>query len=833
VGDWRDLARRYADQCGRVPEIAQPAVALADTAADQHAVDRVRELYHRSRQLAWRRELVSGWNLSGLRDSLACLASGSPQHQDYLRQLDQLTARLDRDERVLDSSEPLAELRQQWETLRRAALVADNPLRDFDQLLFVRRQTYQSSHYYTDFIDGCQYFGGNLCVLSLRDGSVRELVPGMRAGIFGRYDLSFDAQKVVFDWKAGPDEGFRIFEVGIDGSGLRQLTFPPDDEAERIRRYSQQAEMQSWAGKPLTYRHFTDDMHPCYLPDGGIAFISTRCEYGILCDGPDVFSTTVLYRMDADGGHIEKLSNSSVSEASPSVTNDGRILYTRWEYLDKGAVSVKCLWAMNPDGSGSAEVYGNDIADPCTLLFGRAIAGTSNLFVCLGTPHCCPIPGVGTVLTIDTNRDIRTEQPLTYVTPHIRIDLSGHNVLLHERDGRWVKDRCGPIYKDPYPLADPDTGFGGGKYFLVAYNPDREWNDPTAYGLYLLDAFGNTVPIHTEADTSCWQPMPLRPRPTPPVIAPERQSELAEQGLARLIVTDIYRGMRGVQRGTVKYLRINEQVPRPWAARRRWDGDVVDQQHAAISLNCNLGLKVQHGVVPVEADDSAHFLVPADKNIFLQVLDEDYLEIQRERTYVNYRPGETRSCVGCHERPAEVATGPPHTPLALLRAASLPGPQPGELTGFRPLHYPTDVQPILDQHCVRCHGPERTDAELDLSGTPTQVFSVSYENILRRDLLPIIGENHPKWQNVHYLPPYSLGSHRSKLIQLLREGHEDVQLSPEELVRLTTWVDSNGQYFGSYWGRRNLRYADHPNFRPVPTAQQAVSYVAPLPEEQR
>ncbi|MHC4518525.1 MAG: TolB family protein, partial [Planctomycetota bacterium] len=205
-----------------------------------------------------------------------------------------------------------------------------------DELLFVKRFTYHSSHFYTDFIDGCGRFGGNLCVLDLRTGEVTDLIPEMAEGIFGRFDLHFDADRIVFDWKRAPREGFRIFEIDIDPAtgaktgGPRQLTFPPADEQERIRKYDNHQN----GGTARMYFHQTDDMHPCYLPDGGIVFTSSRCEYGTLCDAPDHLSTAVLHRIDGDGTNMQQLTNSPVSEFSPSMMEDGRILYTRWEYVD-------------------------------------------------------------------------------------------------------------------------------------------------------------------------------------------------------------------------------------------------------------------------------------------------------------------------------------------------------------------------------------------------------------------------------------------------------------------------------------------------------------------
>jgi hypothetical protein len=699
-----------------------------------------------------------------------------------------------------------------------------------NEILFVRRYTLQSSHYYTDFIDGCRHFGGNLCVLSLRDGSIRDLAPKLSGGIFGRCDLSYNGKRVVFGWKENLDVGFRIWEVGIDGSGLRQLTLPPPDEEARIKKYKLDM------GPGWVYKHHTDDMHPCYLPDGGICFISSRCEYGILCDGPDKLVTTLLYRMDEDGGNIEQLSNNSVSETSPSIMNDGRILYTRWEYVDNGTVTNKGLWALRPDGTGSEEVYGMNIAFPSVFNVARAVPGSNTLFAAIGAPHM-PL-GVGTLMLVDTKFDRRTGECVTYITPEVdtRHQWGWDNVpggatkpippeMQAGRDGRGNTDR-GPLYMDPYPLSSSQ--------FLVSHNPRERWNALNAYGLYLIDNKGNRDLLAKDAEYSYWNPISVRVRSRPPLTRGVFDKKLADKGLARLIVTDIYHGMENVKRGTIKYLRINEHVPRPWAARRFWEGDVYDQQHSTVSCNTHLGLKIQHGIVPVEEDGSAHFLVEADKNIFFQALDKDYIEVQRERTFVNFRPGETRSCVGCHERAQEVSpTTKSNAVLALRREPSMPGPQPGETTGARPLAYEIDVQPVWDAHCVRCHGGEKTEGSLDLSGRLTELFNLSYENILRRRLIEVIGENHPKAGNNHYLPPFSLGTYASKLSKYLEPEHYNVRLSPAERIRVTTWIDSNGQYHGSYYGRKNLQYKDHPNFRPILSFEQSHSNTPPLPEELR
>jgi hypothetical protein len=692
----------------------------------------------------------------------------------------------------------------------------DNPAIDFDKIVFVKRYTFQSSHFYTDFIDGCEEFGGNLCILSLKDGKVTELAPKLKDGIFGRFDLSFDAKRVVFGWKPSLKKGFRIYEVGIDGKGFRQLTFEPPDEKQRIKKYNQ-PDFES-------YNHHTDDMHPCYLPDGGICFTSSRCEYGILCNGDDTLSTTVLYRIDADGSNMEKLTNSAVSEFSPTIMPDGRILYSRWEYVDKGSLCIKALWAMHPDGTGSVEIFGNNHNLPPTFLHGRAIPDNKNMFVCLGVPHF-PQAGYGTVIRIDTNYDIRTRKPMTYVTADVDLRgavTGGEGGWEFYIGNRWVPDgrgKKGRLYADPYPLSK--------NLFLVSSKQTgKRWNDIKAYDLYLLDDKGNHTLIYDDPDISCWHPMPLRPRRVPPVLRSTIDPKLAKENLALCVVSDVYRGLDNVKQGTIKYIRINEQAPRPWAARRFWDDDGY-----IISMGTHMGLKVQHGIVPVEEDGSAHFVVAADKNIFFQVLDENFMEVQRERTYINYRPGEIRSCIGCHEKIKDAPHSLPGKLIALNRPPSKPGPQPGEISGARPLHYPTDVQPILDKHCIRCHSGDESAADMDLTGKLTYEFSRSYENLLEHDLLQTIDEDTVKFGE--YMPPYSLGSHVSKLIKTLLKGHNDVKLSQEEMIKLTTWVDSNAQYYGTWYGRKELEHRNHPNFRPKPTFAEAISTIAPLPEKDR
>ena len=700
------------------------------------------------------------------------------------------------------------------------SLMSDE-LISFDKIIFIKRQTYHSSHFYTDFIDGCSRFGGNLCVLDLKSGKVVDLVPEMKDGIFGRFDLNFDSKRIVFDWKQGEAKGFRIYEIDIDpktGSRLgkvRQLTSPPADEQARIKKYDNHRN----GNTARMYYHQTDDMHPCYLPDGGIVFTSSRCEYGTLCDSPDHLSTAVLHRIDGDGKNMEQLTRSPVSEFAPSIMEDGRILYTRWEYVDKGQLGVKCLWAMKPDGSGSSEVYGNNITFPPTFLHGRQIPGESNKFVMLGTPHF-PQSGIGTIIRIDTTKNIRTREPMTYITPYV--DIRQEEGWNQYEDNGWHRHERGPLYMDPYPLSE--------KLFMVAFNPDKEWDHPTAYGLYLLDDSGKHQKIYSHSDFSCWQPTPLRSRKQPPVLPSIHDENLAKKNLAECIVTDIYQGMKGIQRGEVKYIRVMEQIPRPWDCRQFWGGI---GHTSLISKDTALAAKAMHGIVPVYKDGSAHFYVPADRNVYFQALDENFMELQRERTYVNYRPGERRSCVGCHETPNQAA-GNHGVTIAMTKPAVMPGPQPGDKTGQQVMHFPSYVQPVLDKHCIKCHSGDKPKGDLNLTGEMTFIFSKSYENILDKGLIETYREA-SDWGGTPYSHPKTIGSHASKFITAIRKGkqHKDLNLPIEDFAKLATWVDASAVYYGSYWGRRKIEHKNHPNFRPVPTFEEALSTVCPLPVEKR
>jgi hypothetical protein len=732
----------------------------------------------------------------------------------------------------------------------------------FREVIFVKRKPFSSDHYYTDIDNGTspdRFVPENgIYVFDLLAQLERPVVtaanlPGGK-GLIGKISLSFDGRKVVFDFRENPGSGFRIWEIGTDGKGLRQISFPPRDEAEKVARWR-----AGW---------HTDDIHPCYLPDGSIIFSSTRSEHTVLCGGSAHLVAPTLHRMKPDGTDVQQLTRSPVSEFCPVVLDDGRVMYHRWEYIDKGARVAKTIWSMNPDGSRPQELFGLAEDTTTVYMYPQPLPGGDHRLVCVGTCHFPQGGCVGTILLVDYGAGIRvrgpdpdqpnyiqmdSRYPVINVTPDVfvqrRTEPGWH---FQTEQGGYVHDstgRNGHLYTHPYPVSD--------RHFLVSYKvrpSDHYQQVANAYALYLIDSDGLRQPIHSDPKLSCWHPLPVVARAIPPAVESSRDPHYAARSEAICVVADVHQGMDGVEPGTVKWLRINEALPRYWSTSRRWEPSL-----SSSSWKAALWPRVQWGVVPVEEDGSAHFVVPANRSIFLQALDEHFREVQRERTYVNYAPGEMRSCTGCHGQ-SHRAAAPGASPLllALKRPPSILQPQPcdqiengGDGLAGQVIHYPTDIQPIFDARCVSCHGPDDPAGGLRLTGETTSYYNTSYEELARKELAgPIIAEftsflrGDQGNYNGAYLPPMTLGSPNSTIITMLtqREHPKNSQndhsklLTEMELMILSRWIDSNYQYYGSYFGRHHTQWinADPKNpayqpadFRRKATFEEAISFLAP------
>ncbi len=699
---------------------------------------------------------------------------------------------------------------------RRIALA--NPLMDFGELLFAKRVPTSYSHLVMQHYGWRARPGGGLFILeepgrSLRARDILEKVsgtvstqhpPGPRKGVRNRFcaapsgpfretvpdtfsgltpfpgsvlepRLSYDGRRVVFSYVDCPDgplqyaavdndqdptqNFYHVWEVNVDGTGLRQITSDA-----------------------------YDDLMPCYLPDGGIAFMSTRRKGYARCFGGQ-FSTRwdvyTLHRMDADGSNIRTLSYHDTNEWYPTVSHTGHILYSRWDYIDRDAVTHQNLWASRPDGTNPIAIWGNATPNPHCTFQPQPIPGSQKILFTASAHHSIT---AGSIAILDPTVARDGLEAIERITPEIPFP---------EAESRDIRE----YYTAPWPLSED--------FYLVAYSPyPLVWepgaNRKDALGLYLLDRFGNRELIYRDPEIGSTNPIPLRARPTPPVLASMLTDNAPPMGT--MVVADVSEGLGGVPRDHVKALRIVQIFPKTTNVANTPPVGLAGEENARAVL----------GTVPVEPDGSAHFNVPAGTPVLFQALDKDGFAYQTMRSLTYLQPGEHTSCVGCHEHMMSAPVRPQSHLLALQRRPSEIDPGPW---GGRPFSYVEVVQPVLDRHCVTCHGGEKTEGELVLTGelaseasrcytelltqagypqhraaTAAHAFNRSYiELMTRKNLVPRFAQR----DQVQVTPPGGeIGALGSPLMKLLRAGHEDVELSDEELRRLALWIDLNAIFYG-------------------------------------
>jgi len=606
----------------------------------------------------------------------------------------------------------------------------------FDTLLFVKRKPFFSEQ---PFMDAHHLFnrpGGGIYRLSpvRPDGRVTPVADALGDGVYRDVCLHWDARRLLFAWGNGSDNwdgqlSYHIYEVGVDGNGLRQITAGPKNDCE-----------------------------PFYLPNGQIGFTSDRSEHFVMCGGdrhaPNLFVT------DAAGTEVRRLSFNVFNDFNPALLPDGRIIYSRWEYNERSVTSLHNPFTMHPDGRMVSPYYGNATIRPNVVMFPRPVPG-SNLVIALFTAHHGQTHGA--VGLIDVRRGIDGPQPLTVLTPHVPIT------------GEKAEDSRAGWFSDPQPLNE--------NAWLCSYTPTvLPWLE-TTWALYVADGHGNLGLVYRDPDISCAEAVPLASRPQPHVLPPAPAGTDSRDAVATLVLTDVYQGLPDVPRGSAKSLRIIEDVPRESVHR----GGVVCTSGTLIFT-----VKRVLGTVPVEPDGSAYFTVPANRNVYFEVLDADRLEIQRMRSVLCLKPGEQRGCIGCHE-PRNHAP-PVRNVGALRRTPSQPEPPPW---GTEILSYLRDVQPLLNARCVPCHAFDRPANGVILTDDLTDQFCISYEELLPYLSVAISNRwDHP--DDVVARPPYTYGSKVSELTKILRSGHHGVQLTSEDWDRLATWIDANGVYYDRY-----------------------------------
>jgi hypothetical protein len=630
--------------------------------------------------------------------------------------------------------------------LRREVLLA-NPLLTQAPLLFVVRQQYRPDHHNTatffpsaahEYNDGAFTPGGALKAIDFAQGGAVRTLLAMPLGVARDPEVACDGTKLVFSLRTNTADSYHIYELNADGTGLRQLTFAKD----------------------------VDDLDPLYLPDGGIAFSSTREPKYCACNRHIMAN---LFRMDADGANIHQIGKSTLFEGHGAIMPDGRILYDRWEYVDRNFGDGQSLWTCNPDGTSHALYWGNNTAAPGAVLDARIIPGTGQALCVFGSCHDRPW---GALAIIDRRLGLDGPRPVIRTWPPEATNLV-------QQSGWQIFDAFTQVrlkYENPYPLSD--------KYFLAA----RMTGQGEQMGLYLLDLFGNELLLHTEAP-GCFDPMPLGARPRPPII-PTQRDYAHKPGT--FYVQDVYQGthMAGVQRGTLKALRVVESPEKRFWTRPGWGG----QGFEGPAMNwTDFGSKRILGTVPVEADGSAYFEVPSERFVYFQLLDERGMMVQSMRSGTLVQSSERASCVGCHdERRTGPAAGPASATLALRRP-------PSRLEGWygqpREFGFLAEVQPVFTRRCVSCHDfGQDAGKTLNLAPDRDLVFNAAYNELWRRKFIHVVGAGPPEIQAAS-----SWCSHASKLVATLRNNPRcGGELTPEEFDRIVTWIDLNAPYYPTF-----------------------------------
>ena len=672
-------------------------------------------------------------NLPGLKAMILDLEKTFPgTYTGWSAKLAEFEARM-ADEKTLEDPKFL----EQLQAFRREAMIA-NPLVGGQPLLYVQRRQYAPDHHNTEtmFQKGeiCESkFNppGRLKTIDLKTGEVKVLVDGGPQALTRDPEVHFSGKKIVFSMRNGRDGFYHLYEVNADGSGLKQLTFASN----------------------------VTDIDPLYLPDDHIVFTATREPKYCMCNRHIMGN---LFRMEPDGANIQQIGKSTLFEGHSSLMPDGRVLYDRWEYIDRNFGDAQGLWVVNPDGTRHAIYWGNNTSSPGGVIDGRILP--NGLCLCIfGSCHDRPW---GALALIDRSQGVDGRAPVLRTWPPEaikRVEVGGIDSYMAVR----------PRYEDPFPLSD--------NYFLAV----RDLGQNEEMAIVLLDIFGNELVLHRDAP-GCFDPMPLAPRKRPPVLPISRTFDNSP---GKFYIQDVYVGthMQGVKRGDVKFLRVIESGEKRSWTQPAWGG----QGTIAPALNWHdFGNKRILGTIPVEADGSAYFECPADSFVYFQLLDQQGRMIQTMRSGTIIQPGEQQGCIGCHEnRVNQVPAN--NNPQALMKPARKLDGWHGPAQFFS---FARDVQPVFDAHCVKCHDfGKPAGQKLLLCGDRATVFSASYKDLWRKGEIRCIGGG-----PAQILQPFAWGAGQSKLIKTLDNGHQKITLTPEEMDRLVSWIDINGPYYSTY-----------------------------------
>ena len=652
--------------------------------------------------------------------------------------------------------------------VQRQRVLAD-PLLDFDAILFTKRVPGSFNHMSDQYYGWWSRPGGGIFIL--RDFKTATPTTAClttsfkEPGSFLRPMLSWDATKVLFAWcrhypdlasqrdklnkRNVPEDAFyHLFEMNLDGSGVRQLT-----------------------------RGKYDDFDGRYLPDGRIVFMSTRRGTAVQAgrasgaltlqqpDLPDCYvrcggdasrpvAVYTLHTMQADGTEIVAISPFEMFEWEPSVAADGTILYSRWDYIDRDNMPFMSLWSTHPDGTHTRLVFGNYTRNPHCVFEPRSIPNSTKIIFTASAHHA---QTMGSLVLLDTTVGNEGEPPMTRLTPEVKFP---------EIEG-WPTE----FYANPWPLSEQLHLVSWGRESGAAQGQLRPNN---SMGIYLFDARSGRELLYRDPEISCMYPIPVKPRPVPPVLSSGIVADTPQAG--SFMVLNVNRGLTDPKAPPITALRIIAVPPKTHPVMNFPDLGLTRDDPGKCVL----------GTVPVEADGSAHFVVPAGVLVFFQALDANGRARQTMRSATYVQPGEVQSCVGCHE---SRQTTPPPAPLSLAarRAPSKITPGP---SGSWPFRYDQLVQPVLDRSCVSCHGAAN---KVDLT---TAKSYATLADSGRPSLREQVMTGYRRGTSVEAA---ELATGSSLMARLQRPDSPcATQLDADGWARISLWLDLYGQRNGSF-----------------------------------
>lgn len=662
-----------------------------------------------------------------------------------------------------------------------------NPLVTAGPILFTKHVPGLMSHQLTQVYGYEARPGGGLFILEQPGKSMKTKMfvkDQLPLGNYMHFDLSADGKKICFCYcevknsnlqRRLPEsmmQKYQIYSINSDGSELKQLT-----------------------------KNGSEYFAPIFLPNGDLIMTSTMRGGYHRCGAGPCFVYT-LTKMNSDGSDPHPISFHETHEWNPAVLNDGRIIYTRWDYVDRDAVYYQNLWTARQDGTDVRIFYGNNTFNPCGIWEAQPIPG-SNRIMAIGGPHHGMT--AGSVILLDNTRGMDGSEPVTRLTPEVLypegevplpnlpavpVTFDFDSVPTHFWQATRPADRVTqkseeqvrwPVhcFKSPWPFSE--------KYFLASYSFDKltgeaNANIPNQFGIYLCDAFGNWELLYRDPNISSVWAKPLAARSTPPAYLSALPPRDKAPKTGEFFIQNVYESWPEKLPAQAHSLRIVQVLPKTTPH---------SNQPKVGEANASPGKQVL-GTVPIEKDGSAYFELPAEKPVLFQVLDEKGRMIQGMRSLVYLQPGEKASCTGCHEN--RMASVPAVTTIASRKkmpSVITPGPD-----GSKPFSFQILVQPVLEKHCLKCHNDQKPEGKINLQREQAGTFSKAYQS-----LIPYVAFSAWGLPNGNQEPitlPDRFGARASRLTKILENGHYDCKLSNDDWNRLNTWMDANALFFGTF-----------------------------------